>query len=127
MLKDLQGLIEPLDSGYDGRVACSQLAARDWHLGSDNIQRSGGAARQVFQRIFSSRTKHGCPLRDDVFGDDLSIVGACHARIQMDLSVSGEHTRADKVDGLFQSATRCLGSPRKWTEMVAAQQYSISW
>ena len=51
--------------------------------------------RQVFQRFFSSFAKHGCPLRDNVFRENLCVIGTRHARIKMDFSVSSEHTGTD--------------------------------
>src|SRR5207248_8972530 len=55
----------------------------------------------------------------------LRIIATGHACVEVNFLIAGQHTRADEAMRFIHRKGRRFTSPRKWTEMIAAQQDSM--
>jgi hypothetical protein len=75
----------------------------------------------MFEAVFGGAAEDGSSLRDcGLVRTALSVISTCHACIEVDLVVPGEHARANQFTRIAHRHGRRLFSPRVRTEMVSA-------
>ena len=118
-------MVEVLHCSNDRRPSGSGLSAWSWNFSPDDVKGSRCSWRQILGCVFRSLAKQCGPLRNNVLGENLWIVGTCHACIEMNFCIFGLHTRANQFTSLLHRFARGLAPPRKWSKMIAAKQYSF--
>src|SRR5215467_2855988 len=79
-------------------------------------------AKSFFRRL----TQFGRAIRNGLLvRPSLRIIGTSHAGIEVDLLISGEHTTPDQAARFLHCGCGRFTSPRKWPQMVPAQQDAI--
>src|SRR5580698_6812377 len=113
--------------GYCWTCSCQRFAARSGNFGADYIKERRRAWPQIVECALGGVAQNSGSLRDGTFvGAALAVIGAGHARIEVNLIVSSEHASTNQFASLAHRHGGRLFSPRIRTEMIAAQQHSLT-
>jgi hypothetical protein len=86
--------MKALNRGHGRRFSQSRLAAWRGNFRPDDIERKVTSGRQALRGLFGGLAKHGRARGNNPFRKDLRVIGTCHARIEVDFPIAGEHTLA---------------------------------
>lgn len=112
--------------GRGRREPCQRLvgAAGDRYLGADDVDR--GLDAQAVRGLFGHPQQPCRAIGHNLVGQDLRVVGAPHAAIEVDLAVAGFDVGRDERVGVGHSHRCRLVLPTVGAQMVTAEDHAVA-
>ena len=124
--REVERRLEVARRRHRRRRRVAHLAAGRGHVGSDHVERGGRPGRRLRAGRLGRRAEVGRPLAHDVGRRRRAgrprIVAEAHARVEVQLDVTGPHALADELPGLRHRLGRRPAPPGVRPEVVAAEE-----